>query len=370
MGVRIQKNAQGLLAKVYEEICNHRENQRIKAELYAPHFNPLDFIKMGENKVSEILAFLLSPTAKHGQGTLFLEGFLKSLDSKIPEFTLDSVEVFTEYRTLGARRIDILIKLDTFWIGIENKLFEHTSDQKDQLEDYATFLDSMGNGNFLLLYLAPIKKGIPKHSLSLKRQKELGKANQLETINYLENILPELEVFKEKCKPLKIKFFVADFKSKLEQIVMGIYSSEESDILRQTILSSNENMEAAFLIGNVLPKLKESLKKKLARQLDELRKELGLSGNGFRFSMDNLGNYYAFLNFEDGGLTYGVIRDKKDPLKRSFPALNRLQNMDWNTSEWCPIWRFLYEGIEHDFQLWRDIHTGELRNTIRLFLKD
>lgn len=47
--------------------------------LLAGDFNVFDFISPDENRLSDILAFLLNPGAAHGQGNIFLIHFLNIL---------------------------------------------------------------------------------------------------------------------------------------------------------------------------------------------------------------------------------------------------------------------------------------------------
>lgn len=103
---------------------------------------------------SRFLAYLLSPTGKykcggngskeinvtHDFGTEFLKKFIKKCELKIIEKDLNNAEVFIEYPTDYNRRIDILIKIGNFWIGIENKIY--AGDQENQLNDYYYFLKS------------------------------------------------------------------------------------------------------------------------------------------------------------------------------------------------------------------------------------
>lgn len=52
----------------------------------ASDFNSLDFWKVGENKVSEILTFFLNPNASHGQGDVFLKLFIDKFHIKFHYF--------------------------------------------------------------------------------------------------------------------------------------------------------------------------------------------------------------------------------------------------------------------------------------------
>ncbi|MGZ0707492.1 PD-(D/E)XK nuclease family protein [Coraliomargarita sp. W4R53] len=86
-------------------------------------FNPLFFFNIGETKHSQLLGFLLTPHAEHGQGNTFLISFLSELGVKTPE-------AGTWHVTIETGRIDILLRRTTpaSVIIIENK----SNDAKDQ----------------------------------------------------------------------------------------------------------------------------------------------------------------------------------------------------------------------------------------------
>src|SRR5690606_2126018 len=75
----------------------------------APDFNSLDFWAIGENKVSEIICFLLDPNAAHGQKDTFLKLFLKTFDIQFHYQYRKDITAITEKITHNKRRIDIFI---------------------------------------------------------------------------------------------------------------------------------------------------------------------------------------------------------------------------------------------------------------------
>ena len=69
----------------------------------------------------------------------------------------------TEFLTQKGRRIDVLLMLDKFWIGIENKTMG-AAEQQGQCQDYAEELERLSGGRWLLVFLtaeraAPITCG-------------------------------------------------------------------------------------------------------------------------------------------------------------------------------------------------------------------
>ena len=61
-----------LLRTVSERQRGFAQARRLYSDRLAPEFNPFDFIAPNEIKLSRILAWLLNPKEKHGQGARFL----------------------------------------------------------------------------------------------------------------------------------------------------------------------------------------------------------------------------------------------------------------------------------------------------------
>ena len=135
------------------------EAQRRLDRLVASGFSVFHYFKENENLVSGIFADLLRPNGSHGQGTTFLRLFLQEIDrgnkpcirKRADYGELEGCSVFTEYSTTKGRRIDIALKVDDMWIGVENKPW--AVEQKDQLQDYLKFLRRR-DGQACVLYLS------------------------------------------------------------------------------------------------------------------------------------------------------------------------------------------------------------------------
>jgi hypothetical protein len=107
---------------------------------------------------SRFIAYLLNPASKHDCGRLFLDLFLDTLNKlpESPDFTAiksaECLEVRTEKTTDQNRRIDIYLEFQGYRIAIENKIW--AGEQSNQISDYADFIGSDNEKNFLL-YLTP-----------------------------------------------------------------------------------------------------------------------------------------------------------------------------------------------------------------------
>ena len=135
------------------------EAQRRFDRVAASRFSVFGYFKEDENLLSSIFADLLRPDGSHGQGTAFLRLFLEEIDrggkcrirSSGKYGGLERCSVYTEYPTPAGRRVDIVLKLDDKWIGIENK--PRAGEQDNQLQHYLEFLQDQDE-DACVLYLS------------------------------------------------------------------------------------------------------------------------------------------------------------------------------------------------------------------------
>lgn len=189
---------------------------------------------------SKFLAYLLSPTGnyisggndsniikvKHNFGTNFLEKFIEKCDLKIEKKDLDKANVYIEYPIKGKRRIDILIKIYNYWIGIENKI--NASDQKNQLKDYHDFLKKT-NKNFCLIYLTLEGRAASEHSTGTNgiEYKKIG----YQHINELLEPIKKNKIIKEYKSILEILIYDYTILEKLKQD--GVWNWDDIDKLHE-----------------------------------------------------------------------------------------------------------------------------------------
>ena len=98
-----------------------REARQALASAVADEFSVFDYLQPDENLLSRMIADLLDPKGKHGQGSTFLVCFLQRLravDCTMPPDWLTRVdqatvvnEAKTSFLSNNARRIDIRIEL-------------------------------------------------------------------------------------------------------------------------------------------------------------------------------------------------------------------------------------------------------------------
>ena len=138
----------------------------------ARRFNVFDYLNTFEVGLSRIIADLLNPTARHGQGTIFLATLLGKLTEirDRPDLRTDfakPIRVVTERVITNQRRLDISVEIPdgdgTYCLAIENK--PYAGDQPNQIKDYLDFLEQEYPKRFLLIYLSPTGEGPDESSL-------------------------------------------------------------------------------------------------------------------------------------------------------------------------------------------------------------
>jgi len=132
-----------------------RERSRKIARVQAPEFNIFDLLGVARDEVhthSSIIADLLNPSGRHGQGTLFLDAFVEIGLEKAPENSAlrefiqspnrHESSVLTEMHSQFGR-LDIVILNPSigFLCVIENKV--GAIEQVQQLERYNLWMNTM-----------------------------------------------------------------------------------------------------------------------------------------------------------------------------------------------------------------------------------
>lgn len=131
------------------------ETSKENANRHGERFNIFSILGVQRDETrthSRYLAELLSPTGRHGEGSSFLDAFLKDtlgLSSSVSGRTKVTRELTTE----DQRRVDIVVDSPDLIIGIEVKI--DAGDQEAQLHDYYRELNHRARGEraAVLVYL-------------------------------------------------------------------------------------------------------------------------------------------------------------------------------------------------------------------------
>ncbi len=181
---------------------------------------------------------MLNPKGSHGQGSLFLELFLKEL--KLEGFLDESkADVFTELTTEFGR-IDIFIK-DTngHAIIIENKIY--AADQPEQLKRYNDFaLNKYGQGNYLVLYLTLNGEDASEDSAGMVDYTRLS---------YAKNILSWLNDCIEKSATLPlIRETLIQYRNHIKQLTNQDMESIDKQELFRLMATHPKEVDAIMLV--------------------------------------------------------------------------------------------------------------------------
>ena len=256
----------------------HKEFRDAYNEQLALDFNLFNFFSVGENKVSQILAYFLNPNETHGQSDKFLKEFLSHfydvigengvLNNKYNGIDLKNVLIKCEHIITDNRRIDLFIQLDNQYIAIENKIW--AQDQKEQLKDYSTYLNNISKGNYSLLYLNPYGHNPSIESIEQELHSALVQSKHLRTISYKREIFTLLDRWLLVCKADNISFFIKQFKQHLSTKFLGLKSHNMTQALKDLVYTNQPEIETILNAYNELLQKAINKLEGAGRELDKL----------------------------------------------------------------------------------------------------
>jgi hypothetical protein len=184
----------------------------------ASGFNVFHFIEPDENRVSDVLAFLLNPKDTHGQCDLFLRLMFGQLglvvDAKHTEHATVRREAKTDRIINSRRRMDILVEAGTL-LAIENKV--DSSEQPEQVKDYLDQLDHCSRNDSVraaLIYLSP--NGRPPVSICQTEVETLTASGKLHCWSYHEQLRQWLDRCQQECAAPRVRAFLSDLMAYIE----------------------------------------------------------------------------------------------------------------------------------------------------------
>lgn len=292
-------------------------DERLNSEL-ASRFNVLDYIRTSELGLSRVIADLLDPSATHGQQTLFLNTFLRGLQSasKGADRPLDltrdyndkwkvakgTVRVTVE-RTIppGRRRLDISVEFKgndgrIRCLAIENK--PYAGDQKRQIQDYLDFMESEYGSrdgdqptNHLLIYLSPVGELPSEWSVEKKRlaseieeydfavmgysregvvdssQEQDGASESRLRLDY--SLAEWFDACRRECDVERLRTFLRDAKDFCRQHFGGVAMPDTTQEQIRQFLEDPENLKIAMAVHRHWPEVRADIVKRFADRLTE-----------------------------------------------------------------------------------------------------
>lgn len=336
--------------------------------------------------LSRCIADLLNPAGAHAQGDMFLRMFMAMIRPQ--DTTLRNTKnciVRLEMQIKNSRRLDIYIELDDMIIVIENKPW--AGDQKSQLSDYAEHLKSTNKEKiWQLIYLCNSEP--TEYSISKNEREALTTAGNFIELSFF-RLADWLKMCTEKTKPLAVRIFIEEMEKFVRKKINGEVEMSEQLEIEKLVLTSQDNLLAAFEISKSMPAIKEKLLETLRIELQSQLKSEGmildwyLNGyeryTGFRIKFQEEQKICLRFQFEYTGYRqfYWGIAKTDDSVKKDerWPQIKKLMDAGFHqakTSDWYPWYSdeadvFLKsELIDWSISIepWRLIQTGEFAKQV------
>lgn len=323
----------------------HEAKKRFSRQL-APNFSIFDYLQSDEMGLSNCLASLLTPQGAHGQGELFLLEFFKLIDlagdcqfrNKISTNELLNCKVQTEKMTEHQRRIDIFLRMKSAVVGIENKPW--AVDQHNQLFDYANFLKGQAkDASWLLVYIS--NREPAKSSISPEQLREWSDSRNFIVLNYSQ-LCEWLRACSAQTSALAVRVFIEELEKFIRKNINGETDMTEKQEMKSLILSSTQNLTAAFHAANAIDDVKNELLDKFRQQLEVLLEEEGLKLVWTQSMTASAKSYSGF------GVKFNDNQDKYLRFEFDGPQLYKLF---WGI-------RRANDTVKHDKKLWDEINAS------------
>ncbi len=277
-----------ILNNVRSRIDTHLKFKKEYDKYLALDFSLFHFFSMGENKVSEVLAYFLDVNQNHGQGDVFLREFIKTFYDK--EIELIQLENVCEKTIPGNnRRIDIYLKFDGYIIAIENKIW--ASDQINQLKDYSAFLQQESKGNYLLLYLTPYGLEPTSKSIDEKLRDSLVEEGKLKIISYQHDIIDLINNWMILCEAENVSHFLKEFKKYLKVKFLGKNTLNMSKELRRIIFRNTTEVQA---LVKEYKEIEVDIESKIKEVGNELKNKLQNVQTPINININEVGPAYYY----------------------------------------------------------------------------
>lgn len=261
---------QGILNLLKSRIDAHLKFKGEYDKQLAFDFSLFNFFSIGENKISEILAYFLNTTQSHGQSDVFLRSFLEFF--QLGEFELTQVENTCEKVITSKRRLDIYIRLTNLTIAVENKI--GALDQKNQLKDYANYLEKQSGGQYILFYLNPSGVDPAVRSINKSLKEELLKQRKLKIISYETDLIPLINLWLANCEAENVRYFLKEFRKYIEIKFLNQNPLNMSKELEEIIFSNETEINQLVQEYKSVENEIEIALKGVAKKLDEITPEL------------------------------------------------------------------------------------------------
>lgn len=242
-------------------VALQKSEERFSHKL-APDFLMFDAFRFDEMTLSRCIGDLLNPKGSHAQGALFLDAFLERLGLKECIGHTQKARVSVERVLRDGRRIDLLLEIDGYNIGIENKPWAGYA--AEQLADYLHELERISNdGNYTLVCLD--NKEPPKHAIDLEASNNHRNLGHFKHMDFY-----QLEDWLRETAPhahaLPVRIYVEELSKYVRHHINGALDMSELQEI-DTILKDRDSLEPAMAIIHAWPEIRK-------RKLREFKNEL------------------------------------------------------------------------------------------------
>lgn len=281
------------IERFFDELAPRLETARVLDEELdrnlAPRFNVLDYLRTDELGLSRIIADLLDPGARHGQGVLFLRAFLEKLQCsgkgpQWPDPNSSGMSVTLEKWTEG-RPIDLVVEIEgpdgATCLAFENK--PYALDQENQVRDYLGSLKKLYPGGFLLIYLPPRGEGPSASSI---HKGELRKwenhfaimayvggqeewADEFEGFRLRHSLSDWLGECRKNCEVDRLRWFLRDMETFCQRRFGGqaMTTDCEAKAVEDYVLLDPDRLKTAEAVYESWPEIKNGVFRKFLERL-------------------------------------------------------------------------------------------------------
>lgn len=263
---------------------------------HARRFNVFDYLSTDEVALSRIIADLLDPGARHGQGTLFL----RTLLDELPEIDgrpdpdaglVKRIQVVTERVIAAGRRLDVSVEIPgpggAYCLAIENK--PYADDQHNQVRDYLRFLKRTYRDRFLLIYLSatgqgPSPWGLPPDELPdwtgrlavmgyWSGPEQHARGDRYDDCGVGLSLAAWFSACRRRCEPDRLRWFLSEAETFCKRRFGGntMATDRETRTIKKFLFDHPEHLETAQSVSDSWLEVKKVL---CSGFLEHLRNEL------------------------------------------------------------------------------------------------
>ncbi len=360
----------------------HQRHHEALMRATGGHFNLFQILGIGHYEVrthSPILAELLNPRGRHGQGDVFLNLFLTKLDIDKTAFDPARTRVEPE-RYIGPKtettggQIDIVVEDGIRRrILIENKIY--AGDQENQLLRYHNY-----DRNADLIYLTRFGSEASAYSAgSLDR-------DSYRTVSYEKEIRDWLMDCRKEAACLPgIREMLSQYIALIEELTHQSTTKEMNAELIQHIIETPENLKAFFALRDAGGAVQASLFEKLDEDLTRIAGELGLEkrdpakdlhtkDSQFSFSTPSLERNNLRIGFTFGAgsfcaLDFGFVKIAPNlpcPVEDDLQSEFTKRFASYKKTPWWPA----YADYEQPYRNWgheafEGVRSGQFAESVK-----